>query len=307
MLSRKDYIRMSLELNLFFGRIMKEHLIFMEAAFMMKNSDNILEADTLKEEIEKLLMEVVSISNGPLSSEVLDSGELITPITLKSEEISEFDTGICIDTNITKLENLLVSDQNFCFTPKLEQEVYSLNERAITLVSAVIDFKEKIINNILNCSIFINLYYLLIDHILREAKLYLKMLMNLQSPCKDKTRDTILEQEIFWNTIMGEHALFIRGLLDPTEVELFNTSNEYANIFNELVEEATENDSSIPEITEESLEATIGIRDFKREGTEGIINCQIKSIAYPLLGDHILREANHYIRLLNSFMKGNSC
>lgn len=303
MLSRKDYIRMSLELNLFFGRIMKEHLIFMEAAFMIKDSAHILEADSLKEEIEKLLMETVSLADGPLSREVLISGELITPITLKSEEISEFYTGICIDTNITKLEACLVSDPNFCFTPELEQEIYDINERAITLASAVIDFKEKIISKVLSCKIFINLYYLLLDHILREAKLYLKMLTELQNPSRDKSKDTILEQEIFWNTIMEEHALFIRGLLDPIEVELFNTSNNFANIFSELIKKANQNKPSIPEITRESLEATIGIRDFKFEGTEGIINCQIKSIAYPLLGEHVLREANHYIRLLNSFMK----
>ncbi|WP_460285242.1 DUF2935 domain-containing protein [Clostridium botulinum] len=30
---------------------------------------------------------------------------------------------------------------------------------------------------------------------------------------------------------MAEHAKFIRGLLDPTEVKLFNTANDYG-IFN---------------------------------------------------------------------------
>ena len=38
---------MSLELNLFFGRIMKEHMIFMETGFLVKNSNFILEADQL--------------------------------------------------------------------------------------------------------------------------------------------------------------------------------------------------------------------------------------------------------------------
>ncbi|HEX9059455.1 MAG TPA: DUF2935 domain-containing protein, partial [Clostridia bacterium] len=35
--------------------------------------------------------------------------------------------------------------------------------------------------------------------------------------------------------------------------------------------------------------------------TKGLINCSIKAIAYPLLGDHVLREANHYIRILRMF------
>ena len=54
-------------------------------------------------------------------------------------------------------------------------------------------------------------------------------------------------------------------------------------------------------MTEETRKATVGIRDFKTQGTEGIINCKIKSIAHPLLGYHIIREANHYLRLLNMF------
>lgn len=279
---------------------MKEHLIFMEAAFMAKDKDRILEADRLKEDIEDLLLEIIKLSNGVISPEVLKSEELITPLTLESEKITEFYTGIDINTNITKLEsNLKSSDPYFRFTRELEREVYRINERAIDLVSKVIKFKEDLINEILNCKIFINLYFLLIDHILREAKLYLRMLIEIQDAIRN--RYGIFRQEIFWNTIMEEHALFIRGLLDPTEVELINTANDFANTFHELLEEAKKDRSSIPEFTEESLEATIEIRNFKIQGTEGIIDCEIKSIAYPLLGDHIIREANHYIRLLRSF------
>lgn len=300
MLSRENYIRSSLELNLFFGRIMKEHLIFMEVAFMPKNKEHILEANKLKEDIENLLLEVVLLSNGIISQDVLESEELITPFTLESEKITEFYTGVDINTKITKLEsNLENPDPNFPFTRGLERRVYEINERAIVLVSKVVKFKERLIKEILNCKIFINLYLLLIEHILREAKLYLRMLIEIQDAIGN--RQTILQQEIFWNTIMEEHALFIRGLLDPTEVALINTSNDFANIFHELVEEAEEDRPSVPEYTEESLKATIGIKDFKAQGTEGIINCEIRSIAYPLLGDHVLREANHYIRLLRSF------
>uniref|UniRef100_UPI0032605C1B DUF2935 domain-containing protein n=1 Tax=Clostridium sp. NkU-1 TaxID=1095009 RepID=UPI0032605C1B len=39
-------------------------------------------------------------------------------------------------------------------------------------------------------------------------------------------------------------------------------------------------------------------RDFKEAGTKGINECKIRSIILPLLADHVLRESNHYIRLL---------
>lgn len=48
----------------------------------------------------------------------------------------------------------------------------------------------------------------------------------------------------------------------------------------------------------DSLEETLKFRDFKAAGTEGISQCRIRSVILPLLADHVLREANHYIRLL---------
>lgn len=56
-------------------------------------------------------------------------------------------------------------------------------------------------------------------------------------------------------------------------------------------------------VTKDSLEETKKIQKFKQQGTQGLIECKIKSIIIPLLGDHTLREANHYLRLLKIFSK----
>lgn len=53
-------------------------------------------------------------------------------------------------------------------------------------------------------------------------------------------------------------------------------------------------------LTEKSLQETLKYREFKEAGTEGILSCSIASIILPLLADHVLREANHYIRILES-------
>jgi len=56
-------------------------------------------------------------------------------------------------------------------------------------------------------------------------------------------------------------------------------------------------------ITEESLVATREVSKFNAQGTEGLLECKIQSIILPLLGDHVLRESNHFIRLLEKFQK----
>ena len=101
---------------------------------------------------------------------------------------------------------------------------------------------------------------------------------------------------------MMEHALFIRGLLDPSEEKLIDTSNDLANEFKDLIKKAKNmTDMTMNDITRDTLLQTVKIRDFKKAGTDGIINCKIKSIILPLLADHVLREANHYIRILNNY------
>ena len=51
-------------------------------------------------------------------------------------------------------------------------------------------------------------------------------------------------------------------------------------------------------MTEKSYQEILRYRDFKEAGVKGINNCEIKSIIVPLLADHVLREANHYLRIL---------
>lgn len=100
---------------------------------------------------------------------------------------------------------------------------------------------------------------------------------------------------------MMEHALFIRGLLDPTEDELIQTSNDFAQDYAKLLKQSRErNDATMAHCKEDSLQETLKFRDFKKAGTQGIESCKIQSVILPLLADHVLREANHYIRLLEN-------
>ncbi|NLC96849.1 MAG: DUF2935 domain-containing protein, partial [Erysipelotrichaceae bacterium] len=104
--------------------------------------------------------------------------------------------------------------------------------------------------------------------------------------------------------IMAEHSKFIRGLLDPSEEELFSIADEFGSEFDRLTKKALDAiNNRIPaeKVTQESLRATKAIRKFKAQATEGILDCNIRSIIIPLLGDHTLREANHYLRLLRTF------
>ena len=96
---------------------------------------------------------------------------------------------------------------------------------------------------------------------------------------------------------MMEHSLFIRGLLDSIEKDLIITAGKYVTEYEIIMQKYKNNPSYLTGI---SLNETIDFRKFKIAGEEGILNCKVKSIIIPLLADHVLREANHFIRILNS-------
>lgn len=301
-----DFVRQSLELHLFFARIMKEHSFFLELGFTPRDSNYTQRADEFRMEFDRLLGEVVSISNGIVSQSVLKSGEVITPYTLEAEMASSYYTGLRIPTELTQEEARLMGSDSVSFNPRIEERVFMINQWAIDLVTELIQFKANILRNMLSCQMFTVNYPLLIDHIMREADLYLRMIKRLQNREVINMEMEAAQQEMFWNRIMAEHSKFIRGLLDPTEEELFNTANDFGREFDELtLASKAAMDRTIPlaQVTDASLKATEAIRDFKAQGTQGLIECKIKSIIIPLLGDHTLREANHYLRLLKIFEK----
>ena len=62
----------------------------------------------------------------------------------------------------------------------------------------------------------------------------------------------------------------------------------------------TSTGETIHSVTADTLQETQKYRDFKDAGASGIGECKISSIILPLMADHVLREANYFIRLLSS-------
>ncbi len=293
-----DYIKASLETHLFFARIMKEHSLFLQAGFMPPGEFYKRKADWYRRKWEDFLRRVVNVSNGMVAEDVLCSGEIVTEFTEKAERQTSRLTGISIDSAITEAEHRLRAG---CFRQENAQmmhRVRQLNDEALQLVCGLIELKEEILKEVDSCRLFTANYPLLIEHIIREAKLYYATIdeLNQSGELSKQCQKTM---EAFWDRIMMEHALFIRGLLDPSEEKLIETADGFAKDYKKLLELARKKDScTMDEMTRKTLEETIKYRDFKAAGTEGITDCKISSLILPLLADHVLREANHYLRLL---------
>ena len=293
-----DYVVKSLELHLFFGRIMKEHAFFLQAGFTPAGAGCAAKAETFMKEFEELLCQAVELSDGIVRREVLASGEIVTEFTALAEKQTQCLTGIPINGEITAKELRLKCGGRYGGNwTELCRTVRRMNRTALRLLDGLIAFKESVLDGMLHGEIFTVNYPLLIEHIIREAKLYRRFVEILERDGRLPAQ-SMKEVERFWNQIMMEHAQFIRGLLDPCETELFQAADDFADQYCELLELSRHAHSKT--MTSKALEETRKFRDFKAAGAEGIQQCKIRSIILPLLADHVLREANHYLRFLET-------
>jgi hypothetical protein len=277
---------------------MKEHSLFLAVSFPPKNEDFIAQAKQFNATFNNLLLKAIALSKGVVNI----SNDAVTPYTLKAETQTAFLTGFPIDTKLTESELKFIKPTLYRESDNLVNEVNALNMNAIKSTEELIKYKNEVLNMVLRCELYTTNYPLLIKHITREAILFAHTLTKLQERI-DPTNiiEEALVQQAFWDQIMAEHSEFIRGYLDPTEHVLMKLANDFANKFYNLkskVNVKTANKQSIEQLTNESIVATREIQAFKTQGTEGILNCKVKSLIVPLLGDHVIREANHYLNLL---------
>lgn len=298
------YIQDSLELNLFYLRIMKEHALFLQLGFTPKNKALANEAENLRKRLNELLRQTVRMSKGYVTEVVMTSGELFTRYTEEAERQTQFFTGVPIDMSLTR--ETYNAGGGAMPPASMKPEVDRLNQHAMNLTRELLRFKRRVYEDVAACRIFTSIYPLQIEHIISEAEDYIQMLETLMSGDFELGPFEFADAQEFWNHIMEEHAEFIEGLLDPTEMELKKLAESFADQFENLAQQATAAKrmlQMLPEVTMKSEAATENFRDFKAQATNGILSCSIRSIIMPLLSDHVLREANFYLRVLNENMR----
>ena len=297
MLSREEYILMSMEENLFWLRIMKEHAIFIESIMPPIQERLSREADRFKQQFEQLLAVAIRLANDSVSREALETGQYYTRFTDEAEKLMQQFTGIPINRNLTLMETNIEPLTPYSeFTPAHEHEVDVLNKNILILLQSFIGFKENLFSNQAACLLVTFEYTSVFEHILHEGQEYRKSLTSLQ---KREAPDTSIPSEEldFWNHIMSDHSKVLRGRFDPTEQLLINEANQYAAIFDELLRNQQITPLYEPTVNE-TRNAVDELSNFKAIVTKGLIECKIRAILFPLFTDHLLREARHFRSLL---------
>ncbi len=130
----KEYVMMSLETHLFFARIMREHALFLLAAFPAGEMGYRNKADGFRARFEHALEQAVRLSDGMVGEDVLRSGEVFTEFTEIAERQTRRLTKIPIDVRITQAEKNLRAGRKIRPSEKMIQQVKQLNQQILSLL-----------------------------------------------------------------------------------------------------------------------------------------------------------------------------
>ncbi|MGQ3479484.1 DUF2935 domain-containing protein [Paenibacillus sp. TY11] len=172
-------------------------------------------------------------------------------------------------------------------------------------------FKRMVLGLILQCKLPGQTNFpLLVDHVSREANYFRNRLEELNSGKLEPLPDAIIDENVFFLKIMADHAKFIGHLLDPSERKLVEQAREFSNDFDMLMFQAIDLSHMRPQsqtapllsqFVDENRVSVKSLRDFKKTARDLIDECRIKSIIHPLLADHVFREAERFLFILDMF------
>jgi hypothetical protein len=189
--------------------------------------------------------------------------------------------------------------------------IQQFNIEVHTAVSHIWVFKRRILDLILTCRLpGQNNFPLLVDHVSREANYFRNRLVELNQGKLEPLQDAIIDENVFFLRIMADHAKFIGHLLDPSERKLVEQAREFSHDFDKLLFQAKDLDSMRPQsqtaplltqFLDQNRVSVKSLRDFKQTARDLIEQCKIKSIIHPLLADHVFREAERFLEIIDMF------
>ncbi|WP_193556138.1 DUF2935 domain-containing protein [Paenibacillus ginsengarvi] len=191
------------------------------------------------------------------------------------------------------------------------QTIQRFNDEVRNAATYIWAFKRKVLGLILSCQLpGANNFPLLVDHVSREANYFRNRLTELNAGRLEPLPDAIIDENVFFLRIMADHAKFIGHLLDPSERKLVEQAENFSQEFDQLLFQARDMDSMRPQsqtgplldqFLDQNRVSVKSLRDFKKTARDLIDACRIKSIIHPLLADHVFREAERFLFIIDMF------
>jgi hypothetical protein len=116
----------------------------------------------------------------------------------------------------------------------------------------------------------------------------------------------LLAEIRFWTGIMREHSMFMAGGLPCDRTDLIREAQKLEERFETLEAQLNRVTTITPSLLRALQEAVRDLIAFKEEILRMMIQCQLRPNLYPLLINHITREAIHFFAVLEQACENQS-
>lgn len=306
-----DYISFAIENSLVITRLMYNHVIFLKVIIYYSgnnNNDNYSEHfDEVQDMYKDLLLDFLTLANGNVSAKFIRQHILITEYTDILEKKTCLLSRINTDSKINELSHSLKS--------KTSNKEYNDYEKAtlktlLTKLDLILNKsieKYELLNyeiNQNNMEMFFDPNF--INHFIDETKLF------------KYTLDFFVKQIKFTPSFVFCLNFEVAKMLNEHSKYVYQMNNPVSDVYNEPIKKSSTQSHDImmesgagmtptssKQISHECKDCTTDFIHWNEDLVKGIVHLGYYQVIIPLLYDHILREANYFNYLLETFDNEN--
>ena len=300
MLDNKEISYESLANHIFYASSIRSFCTTIGLTFFKNNQSYIDRAIVLGYRASDIINNAILLMDKVLAGDVLNSDVYITPYTkeleLLTQKLFDIDLRIRIDNDIA----LLKERDEVEYNDELIEKINELNNKAIGLISDFKNFCSEIKTKLDNGELFSYLYSDFFNYMYDEISVYGRDIERIMSK-KDYTEFYLEEYVYYFNELLRESALYIRGFLDTNYQDIFDMASYYINAFSSLTEKYLKKKDT--NLINETKVLVTNYKLFVTDIIEKLLKSKVYFITPPITLDNFLTNINVYLFILNQTKK----
>ena len=297
MVENKEIAYESLVNHLYFAGSIRSFCSSIGLTFFKNNQDYIDRAIALGYRATDIINEAIVLMDKELASKVLESDVYITPYTKELDLLTQKLFNISLLIQIDKDIQILKSRETVSFNEDYIKKIDDLNNKSIGLINDFKDFCQEIKIKLDSQELFSYLYPDFFNYMYDEISVYGRDIERIMSK-KDYTEFYLNEFTYYFNELLRESALYIRGFLDTVDQDIFDMASFYVNAFANLTEKYLKKSNTNANLNLETERLVTNYKKFISETIEKLLKSKTYFITPPITLDNFLTNVNVYLYIL---------
>ena len=297
MLDNKEIFNESLVNHLYFAGTIRSFCSTIGLTFFKNNQDYIDKAISLGYKATDIINKAIFYMDKELANIVLESNVYITPYTKELDLLTEklFDINLFIATD--KDTNILKTRGKVDYNDKTMKKIDDLNKESLVLINDFKEFCSDIKTKLDTGELFSYSYPDFFNYMYDEISVYGRDIERILSK-KDYTKFYLTEFTYYFNELLRESALYIRGFLDTKEGDIFDMASYYINAFSNLTLKYLKKTDLDVNLSLETEKLVINYQKFVTDIIDKLLKAKIYFITPPITLDNFLTNINVYLFIL---------